>query len=96
MQYFPDILNIRSRGSINKVIFNMLIIHLLLVFFMVPIRSMFFDTIFYRDIILLIMLVLFAGIISLNKRQRRINNQSYKNKRNQMPKMLENSRKQMC
>jgi len=35
---------------------------------------MFFDTIFYRDIILLIMLVLFAGIISLNKRQRRINN----------------------
>ena len=74
MQYFPDILNIRSRGSINKVIFNMLIIHLLLVFFMVPIRSIFFDTIFYRDIILLIMLVLFAGIISLNKRRRRINN----------------------
>jgi len=67
MIYPIDNLIPTNKGSISKLIRNLLILHLLIVCFMIPIRSIFLDLALLRDIIPLILVFLLIGIYLLNR-----------------------------
>ena len=74
MIYLPDSLNVIPKGSAINLIKKLLIAHIIILFLMIPIRSIFFDVTIYRDFFLFSVLFVLLGIHSLNKNfQRRSN-----------------------
>ena len=68
--YLPDSLNPDLKAPVYSLLRYLLIVHLMIVLFMIPIRSIFYDTSYWRDIILFIMIFILAGVssISLSKK----------------------------